>query len=187
MLRRRGLRVPHGLPHGRRRCRELFGGERVQRLARRRLPHHDELRRRSLRVAVPEVAVNRALVLLLAAAVMCGCTPSDIPSCPVSSFQNLADHIATKIPLNSQSDCSGYSRASNTESVTDAAPVCSADPSDGACVACLRVACCAVVEQACQADGGALDAATCAADPGVRSCILTALADPCAGTCGGAS
>ena len=133
----------------------------------------------------------RSLVLLvpIALAGPCGCTPSDTPSCPTSFFGSTADYIAPKIPLNTQSDCSGASRVPlTTNSLTGAgAETCNDDPADSVCLACLRVQCCAHVDQACLGDGGALDPATCATDPGVESCILAALDDHCTAACGGGS
>ncbi len=110
-------------------------------------------------------------------------------SCSLSFFQNvasdLADHVATKIPLDTQSGCSGASSVplqTDPQDVVAGAPgTCELDRSDGPCVACLRGACCAVVNEACV--GAAADPAACAALPEVASCIVDAAADWCAASC----
>jgi len=124
--------------------------------------------------------VNRAMILVLVP-VLPAC-PSPL-SCPTSLFSEVASHVASTIPLNSQSDCTGASRIPfNSESLTSAEDeTCAADPDDGPCVACLRAECCAVVAYACEVDSAAT-VATCAAVPSVRNCILAAV-DDCAAAC----
>jgi hypothetical protein len=131
--------------------------------------------------------VTRAALVARAAAVVfaagaCSCSPS-AQSCALSVFANVTEHVASKIPLNTQSGCAGYSNvplASDTQALSGS-EVCAMDAEDGACIACLRVACCAIVGQAC--DG--LDTAACAAVPGVSACINGALADNCDAACTG--
>jgi len=121
-----------------------------------------------------------------AAGPMCGCDAVEPASC-ATFFQVAASHVASTIPLNAQSDCSGYSRVTNTQAVTNTPAICSPDPTDDACMACLRVGCCATVADACLGGEGAADATTCAAVPAVKTCILTALEDPCGPACEGDS
>ena len=100
-------------------------------------------------------------------------------------FQDVASHVTATIPLNTQSDCAGASRVPfGAQSVSVTAGACNAEPDDSDCVICLREQCCAEVNEACGGDGGT-SSATCAENPAVKACVLTATNDSCAAACGG--
>jgi hypothetical protein len=127
------------------------------------------------------VALAARAAAVVSAAGACSCSAS-AQSCALSFFADATTHVASKVPLNTQSGCAGYSTvplASDTQAV-DGPTVCTADPDDSPCLACLRVACCGIVSQTC----AALDPATCAAVPEVSACINGALAGTCAAECG---
>jgi hypothetical protein len=111
----------------------------------------------------------------------CGASPSNCANRLQAIAADVASSVAEKIPLNTQSDCSGASRPPFNDQADTSASDCTPDDTDGACLACLRTECCAVVGESC---AGA-SAAACAATPAVESCIAGALSNPCTAQCQG--
>ena len=141
------------------------------------------------------------LLALLAPLPFASCAGGGV--CTLTFLQGVGEHIAPKTPLNSQADCSGYSRVNNeqavgpgvvdlcvadagcTTSAPASTPLCTADPSDTPCARCLAAACCDVINTDCSADAGTSSTAACAEVPLVSVCILIAIADRCAVCKGG--
>jgi hypothetical protein len=131
--------------------------------------------------------MRRALLVVLALLVL-GCTPGSCPTALQGIVDAFNEHTTEKIPLNTQSDCSGASRVplSDPQSFPGSpasTPFCYVEPSDPPCLSCVGAQCCGVVDRACDPDGGAPSLAACGADVAVRSCFLIARASACATAC----
>ena len=130
--------------------------------------------------------MNTRILLCTLVAVPLTWACSSPPSLCVSGLeaiaQDVATHLATKIPLNTQSDCAGASRPPFNDQAEISATDCAPDPTDTICLACLRTACCTVIGESC----AATSAAACAAMDSVKGCIVGALTNPCATHCSGA-
>jgi hypothetical protein len=92
---------------------------------------------------------------------------------------DVASHAAATIPLGTQSDCAGASRPPFNEQSETTVSTCAPDDSDSECLACVRTACCTIIDENCV---GA-SASACAATEAVENCFVGALAGPCATDC----
>ncbi len=132
-------------------------------------------------------ALLRALALILFVVGLGGAN-CGIATCPTGLSATLAafgEHIATKIPLNSQSDCSGASRVPlNDQSVgadgSGPALFCYVESTDPPCASCLGLACCGAMNLLCSAE---TSGAACAAFPAVSTCFDAAWSGRCAAVC----
>jgi hypothetical protein len=134
--------------------------------------------------------VTRPLLALciLALVALSSCDPSTCPTALQAIVQAFNDHTTEKIPLNTQSDCSGASRVplndpQSLPGTSAPAPFCYVGPTDPPCLACVGAQCCGVIDQACGPDGGAPSLVACGTDVAVMNCILTARTSACATAC----
>jgi hypothetical protein len=155
---------------------------------------HDALRGPALRRAVQQGGQVRLLpIVALGALATAGCA-APCTVAPPSEWQKMAAAVSAAIasqfsltpvaPQPADAMCVA-TPGENDQALpghADAGPyVCVPDADDGACVACLRVACCGIVGEAC----AALDPAMCAAVSGVSVCINGALSGTCDAACSG--